>query len=48
MLEVSVTVIYRNERRLGLHTARRDLNGRVVRYLATKAMRELRKRGQIP
>ena len=47
MLEVSVNVIYRNEKRLGLHTARRDLNERVVRYLAVEARRALKRRGQI-
>lgn len=45
MLEVSVNVIYRNEKRLGLRIARRDLNERVVRYLYSEAKRQLRKRG---
>ena len=47
MLEVSVNVIYRNEKRLGLQSARRDLNERVVRYLAVEARRALKQRGQI-
>ena len=47
MLEVSVNVIYRNEQRLGLHLARRDLNERVVRYLSGEVTRQLKKRGHI-
>ena len=47
MLEVSVNVIYRNETRLGLHIARRDLNERVVRYLSAEVERQLKKRGHI-
>ncbi len=48
MLEVSVDTVARNEQHLGLDVARRDLNQRTVRYVASIASRELKSRGQIP
>lgn len=48
VLEVSVRTVERNEHRLGLDVARRDLNSRMVRYIASIAERELRMRQQWP
>lgn len=48
ILEVSYHTIMRNEQRLGLDRARRDLNARIVRYDAAIAERELRLRQQWP
>ena len=48
VLEVSVRTIERNEHRLGLDVARRDLNSRMVRYMTSIAERELRMRQQWP
>ena len=45
LLECTVTQVRKNEKRLGLVEARRDLNPRCVRYLATLALRNLEKRG---
>ena len=48
ILEVSVDSIARNEQRLGLDIARRDVNARLVRYDAAIATRELKRRQQWP
>ncbi len=48
MLEVSVKVIERNESRLGLDVARRDINDHHVRYDAAIAEAALRERNQLP
>lgn len=47
-LEVSPDSIRRNEVRLGLREARRDVNGRLVRYDAAAAYEALRKRKMLP
>lgn len=42
MMECSVDQVRKNERRWGLRSARRDLNRRCVRYLATLALEALK------
>lgn len=48
ILEISVKSVQNNEQRLGLDLARRDINGRYIRYVTPIALAELRKRKQLP
>ncbi len=48
ILELSIDVVRKNERRLGLDLARIDVNPRLIRYNAEIATRELKRRHLLP